>query len=169
MKEAKDKTKKKRLEDVLIVRDFLEVFPKDLPGIPPAQQIEFQIDLVPCVAPVAWAPYWLPPSEMKELAEQLQELSDKGFIRPSSSPWGASVLFVKKKDESFHPNKIEAVKNWKALESPTEKHKKYVWGDEQKVAFQTLKDKLCKAHVLALSDGLEDFMVYCDASCQGLG
>ncbi|GJV20355.1 putative reverse transcriptase domain-containing protein [Tanacetum coccineum] len=87
--------------DVPIVKDFPEVFPEDLPGIPPTRQVEFQIDLVPGVAPVARAPYRLAPSEMKELAEQLQELSDKGFIRPSSSPWGAPVLFVKKKDRSF--------------------------------------------------------------------
>ncbi|GKA28067.1 putative reverse transcriptase domain-containing protein, partial [Tanacetum coccineum] len=100
-KEAKDKSEEKRLEDVPIVRDFPEVFPEDLSGIPPARQVEFQIDLVPGAAPVARAPYRLAPSEMKELAEQLQELSDKGFIRPSSSPWGAPVLFVKKKDGSF--------------------------------------------------------------------
>ncbi|GKC01566.1 putative reverse transcriptase domain-containing protein, partial [Tanacetum coccineum] len=100
-KEAKDKSEEKRLEDVPIVRDFPKNFPEDLPGIPPARQVEFQIDLVPGAAPVARAPYRLAPSEMKELAEQLQELSDKGFIRPSSSPWGAPVLFVKKKDGSF--------------------------------------------------------------------
>ncbi|GJW85034.1 putative reverse transcriptase domain-containing protein [Tanacetum coccineum] len=100
-KEDKDKSEGKRLEDVPIVRDFPKVFPEDLSGIPPARQVEFQIDLVPGVAPVARAPYRLAPSEMKELAEQLQELSDKGFIRPSSSPWGAPVLFVKKKDGSF--------------------------------------------------------------------
>nr|GEZ94850.1 putative reverse transcriptase domain-containing protein [Tanacetum cinerariifolium] len=81
--------------------DFPEVLPEDLPGIPPARPVEFQIDLAPGVVPVARAPYRLAPSEMKELAEQLQELSDKRFIRPSSSPWGASVLFVKKKDGSF--------------------------------------------------------------------
>ncbi|GJU92131.1 putative reverse transcriptase domain-containing protein [Tanacetum coccineum] len=80
---------------------FPEVFPEDLPGLPPTRQVEFQIDLMPGAAPVARAPYRLAPSEMKELSEQLQELSDKGFIRPSSSPWGAPVLFVKKKDGSF--------------------------------------------------------------------
>ncbi|GJT35651.1 putative reverse transcriptase domain-containing protein [Tanacetum coccineum] len=79
----------------------LRVFPEDLPGIPPTRQVEFRIDLVPGATPVARAPYRLAPSEMKELAEQLQELTDKGFIRPSSSPWGAPVLFVKKKDGSF--------------------------------------------------------------------
>ncbi|GJR17275.1 putative reverse transcriptase domain-containing protein [Tanacetum coccineum] len=70
-------------------------------GIPPTCQVEFQIDLIPCAAPVARAPYRLAPSEMKELSDQLKKLSDKGFIRPSSSPWGAPVLFVKKKDGSF--------------------------------------------------------------------
>ncbi|GJY13235.1 putative reverse transcriptase domain-containing protein [Tanacetum coccineum] len=83
------------------VQDFPKVFPDDLPGIPPTRQVEFQIDLIPGAAPVARAPYRLAPSEMKELSDQLKELSDKGFIRPSSSPWGAPVLFVKKKDGSF--------------------------------------------------------------------
>ncbi|GJZ87441.1 putative reverse transcriptase domain-containing protein [Tanacetum coccineum] len=100
-KETEVKSKEKRLEDVPIVRKFPEVFPKDLPGLPPARQVEFKIDLVPSVAPVARAPYRLAPSEMQELSTQLQELSDKRFIRPSSSPWGAPVLFVKKKDGSF--------------------------------------------------------------------
>ncbi|GJU75805.1 putative reverse transcriptase domain-containing protein [Tanacetum coccineum] len=100
-KEVEDKSKEKRLEDVPIVQDFPEVFPEDLPGLPPTRQVEFQIDLVPGAAPIARAPYRLAPSEMKELSEQLKELSDKGFIRPSSSPWGAPVLFVKKKDGSF--------------------------------------------------------------------
>ncbi|GKD14239.1 putative reverse transcriptase domain-containing protein, partial [Tanacetum coccineum] len=96
-----DKSGEKRLDDVPIVQNFPKVFLEDLPGLPPTRQVEFQIELVPGVAPVARAPYRLTPSEMKELLEQLQELSDKGFIRPNSSPWGASVLFVKKKDESF--------------------------------------------------------------------
>ncbi|GKA10586.1 putative reverse transcriptase domain-containing protein [Tanacetum coccineum] len=100
-KETEDKSGEKRLEDVPIVRDFPEVFPEELSGLPPTRQVEFQIDLMPGAAPVARAPYRLAPSEMKELSEQLQELSDKGFIRPSSSPWGAPVLFVKKKDGSF--------------------------------------------------------------------
>nr|GEZ68345.1 transposon Ty3-I Gag-Pol polyprotein [Tanacetum cinerariifolium] len=113
-KMIKDKSEEERLEDVPIVRDFSEVFPEYLPGLPPTRQVEFQIDLIPGAAlvefqislipgaaPVAWAPYLLAPSEMKELSDQLQELFDKGFIRPSSSPWGALVLFVKKKDGSF--------------------------------------------------------------------
>ncbi|GKE83649.1 putative reverse transcriptase domain-containing protein, partial [Tanacetum coccineum] len=100
-KEAEDKSGEKRLEDISIVRDFPEVFPEDLLGIPPTRQVEFQIDLIPGAAPVARAPYRLASSEMKELSDQLQELFDKGFIRHSSSPWGAPVLFVKKKDGSF--------------------------------------------------------------------
>nr|GEU45233.1 hypothetical protein [Tanacetum cinerariifolium] len=91
-KENEDKSKEKRLEDVLTLWDFPEVFPKDLPGLPPTRQVEFQIDLVPGAAPVAQASYRLAPLKIQELSTQLQELSDKGFIRPSSSPWGAPVL-----------------------------------------------------------------------------
>nr|GEV42378.1 putative reverse transcriptase domain-containing protein [Tanacetum cinerariifolium] len=265
----------KRLEDVPVIRDFPEVFPDDLPGLPPPQQMEFRIDLVPGVAPVARAPYRLAPSEMKELAEQLQELPEKGFIRPSSSSWGEPVLFVKKKDGSFRmyidyqelnnltvknryllpriddlfdqlqgssvyskidsrtgyhqlrireedipitafrtrmnkeehaehlktilellkkeqlyvmfskcdfwlesvqfighvidsegvhvdPAKIEAIKNWATPTTPTE-------GTEAEEAFQTLKQKLCCAPILALPEGSEDFVVYCDASLRGFG
>ncbi|GJU87055.1 putative reverse transcriptase domain-containing protein [Tanacetum coccineum] len=88
-KETEVKSEEKRLEDVPIVQDFPEVFPEDLSGLPPTRQVEFQIDMIPGAAPVAWAPYQLATSEMKELSDQLKELSDKGFIRPSSSPWGA--------------------------------------------------------------------------------
>ncbi|GKB14105.1 putative reverse transcriptase domain-containing protein [Tanacetum coccineum] len=101
-KKEEDRSEGKQLKEVPIILDFPEVFPEDLSGLPPARPIEFQIDLIPGAAPVARAPYRLAPSEMKELSEQLQELSDKGFIRPSSSPWGAPVLFVKKKDVSFN-------------------------------------------------------------------
>nr|GEW62002.1 putative reverse transcriptase domain-containing protein [Tanacetum cinerariifolium] len=91
-KKVEDKSKEKRLEDVPIVCDFLEVFLEDLPGVSPTRQVEFQIDLVPDVAPIARAPYRLAPSEMKELSDQLQDLSNKGFIRLSSLPWGAQGL-----------------------------------------------------------------------------
>ncbi|GJR95818.1 putative reverse transcriptase domain-containing protein [Tanacetum coccineum] len=290
-KEVEDKSEKKRLEDVPIVQDFPEVFPEDLPGLPPTRQVEFQIDLVPGAAPVARAPYRLAPSEMKELSEQLKELSDKGFIRPSSSPWGAPVLFVKKKDGSFrmcidyrelnkltvknrYPlpriddlfdqlqgssvyskidlrsgyhqlrvreedipktafrtryiyskeqakhedfqstfprsrdsivegihviHKIESIKDWTSPKSPmeirqflglvgyyrrfikgfskiakpmtklTQKKVKFEWGDKQEAAFQLLKQKLCSAPILALPEGSEDFIAYCDASKKGLG
>nr|GFA76152.1 putative reverse transcriptase domain-containing protein [Tanacetum cinerariifolium] len=82
--------------DWLVERDALIVC-----GLPPPRQVEFKIELIPGAAPVARAPYRLALSEHKELSDQLKELSEKGFIRPSSSPWGAPVLFVKKKDRSF--------------------------------------------------------------------
>nr|GEX21874.1 hypothetical protein [Tanacetum cinerariifolium] len=86
---------KKQLQDVPVICNFLEVFPDDLPGLPLPRQVEFKIEMMPGAAPVARAPYRLAPSD------QLKELSEKGFIRPSSSPWGAPMLFVKKKDGSF--------------------------------------------------------------------
>ncbi|GJT43686.1 putative reverse transcriptase domain-containing protein [Tanacetum coccineum] len=95
------KADEKRLKDIPVVKEFPNVFPEDLPGIPPIRQVEFQIDLIPGAAPIARTPYRLAPSEMQELSNQLQELTDRGFIRPSTSPWGAPVLFVKKKDGSF--------------------------------------------------------------------
>ncbi|XP_076959623.1 uncharacterized protein LOC143635748 [Bidens hawaiensis] len=91
-----------KLEDVPVVREYPDVFPDDLYNVPPDHQIEFQIDLIPGAQPIAKAPYRLAPSEMKKLWTQLQDLLDKGFIRPSISPWGAPVLFVKKKDGSMH-------------------------------------------------------------------
>ncbi|GJV50340.1 putative reverse transcriptase domain-containing protein [Tanacetum coccineum] len=224
------KSDDKRLEDIPVVREFLEVFPEDLPGLPPVRQVEFQIDLIPGAAPVARAPYRLAPSEMQELSNQLQELADRGFIRPSTSPWGAPVLFVKKKDGSFRMcidyrelNKL-TVKNryplpriddlfdqlqgssvyskidlrsgyhqlrvrdedipktafrtrfikilsrlHKSLTELIQKNKKYIWGEDQETAFQLLKQKLCEAPILALPKGNDDFVVYCDASLQGLG
>ncbi|GKA40544.1 hypothetical protein Tco_0733137 [Tanacetum coccineum] len=107
---------------------YMLVFPEDLPGLPPTRQVEFQIDLVPGAAPVARAPYRLAPSEMKELSEQLKELSDKGFIRPSSSPWGARSGLSRRRTDRF---------------------------------------RLCTN--LALPEGSEDFIAYCDASKKGLG
>ena len=349
----------KKLEDIPTVREFPEVFPEDLPGLPPQRKVEFRIDLAPGAAPIVRAPYRLAPTEMQELSNQLQELSDKGFIRPSFSPWGAPVLFLKKKDGTFRmcidyrelnkvtiknryplpriddlfdqlqgssyyskidlrsgyhqlhvqeedipktafrtryghyeflvmpfgltnapavfmdlmnhvckpyldkfvivfiddiliysksreeheehlrltlellkkeqlyakiskcdfwirevdflghvvnekgihvdPSKIEAIKNWAAPKAPTEvrqflglagyyrrfiegfskisqpltalthKGKKYDWGEKQENAIQTLKQKLCSAPILSLSEGTDDFVVCCDASIQGLG
>ncbi|GJS22847.1 putative reverse transcriptase domain-containing protein [Tanacetum coccineum] len=344
---------------VPVIRDFPKVFPEELQGLPPPRKVEFRIDLVSRDAPIAHAPYRLAPSEMRKLSVQLQELLEKGFIRPSSSPWGAPVLFVKKKDGSFRmcidyrelnkftvknryplprindlfdqlqgssvyskidmrsryhqlrikeedipitafrtryghfyfqvmpfgltnapavfmdlmnrvckpyldkfiivfiddilvyskdeeehrrylkiilellkkerlyakfskcdfwldsvqflghvidrsgvhvdPAKIEAIKSWAAPTTPTEvrqflglagyyrrfiegfsliskpltkltqKNKKYEWGKEEEEAFQTLKQKLCSAPILALPEGTEDFVVYCDASLKGYG
>ncbi|GJV60927.1 putative reverse transcriptase domain-containing protein [Tanacetum coccineum] len=323
------KAKDKEHEEIVVVRDFPKVFLDDLYGLPLVREIEFRIELIPGTTPVAKSPYRLEPSELEELSGQLKELQDKGFIRPSSSPWRASILFVMKKDGSFwmcidyrelnkltvkncyplpriddlfdqlqgsqffskidlrsgyhqlrvheddilktafithyghfeftvmpfgltnapmvfmdlmnrvcrpyldkfvivfiddiliysktqeehvehlslvlgllqkeklyakfskcefwlrevqflgnvinsngihvDPSKIKAVKNWKAPRTPSEKCKTFDWGEEQENAFQTLKDKLCNAPVLALLDGPEDFVVYYDASGLGLG
>ncbi|GJT28880.1 putative reverse transcriptase domain-containing protein [Tanacetum coccineum] len=255
---------------------FIILFPEELSSLPPYREVEFRIDLIPGVVPIAKSPYRLAPTEMQELSNQLKELQEKGFIRPSSSPWGAPVSFVKKKDGSsiddlfdqlqgsryfskidlrsgYHQlrireedipkttfrtrykhfeftvmpfgltnapaskeehevhlklilellekeklfSKIEAVKNWKPPKTPTEihsflglagyyrrfiinflkiakpltlltqKNKKFEWGDEQEMAFQTLKGMLCDALILALPEGADDFVVYCDTSNQG--
>nr|GFA96177.1 transposon Ty3-G Gag-Pol polyprotein [Tanacetum cinerariifolium] len=230
-----------RLDDIRTVCDFPEVFPDDLTRLPPVREIEFRIDLIPGALPVVKSPYRLAPSEMQELSNQLKELQEKGFIRPSHSPWGVPVLFVKKKygalrmcidyrelnkltiknryplpriDDLFDqlqghvvnrdgihmdPSMVESVKNWKTPESSTkirsflrlagyyrrfienfskiakpltlltQKNKTYVWGDKQNEAFRILKEKLCNAPVLALPDGPNDYVVYCDASKQGFG
>ncbi|GJU93257.1 putative reverse transcriptase domain-containing protein [Tanacetum coccineum] len=224
------KSDEKRLEDIPVVREFPEVFPEDLPGLPPVRQVEFQIDLIPGATPVARAPYRLAPSEMQELSNQLQELADRGFIRPSTSPWGALVLFVKKKDGSFKMcidyrelNKLTVKNHYPitriddlfdqlqgssvyskidlrsgyhqlrvrdddipktafrtryghcefqvmpfSLTNAPAKNKKYIWGKDQETAFQLLKQKLCEALILALPEGNDDFVVYCDASHQAL-
>ncbi|GJT98797.1 putative reverse transcriptase domain-containing protein [Tanacetum coccineum] len=92
---------KKNHEEIVVVKGFPEVFPNDLSGLPPVREIKFRIELVLKAMPVAKSPYRLAPFKLEELSGQLKELQDKGFIRPSSSPWGAPVLFVKKKDGSF--------------------------------------------------------------------
>ncbi|KAL4016910.1 hypothetical protein IC575_024574 [Cucumis melo] len=84
-----------------VVREYPDVFPDELPGLPPPREVDFAIELEPGTAPISRAPYRMAPAELKELKVQLQELLDKGFIRPSVSPWGAPVLFVKKKDGSM--------------------------------------------------------------------
>nr|GEZ78276.1 hypothetical protein [Tanacetum cinerariifolium] len=114
-KKAEDKSKENRLEDVPIIREFPEVFPKDLPGLPPARQVEFQIDLVPGDAHVARSSYRLAPAEMQELSTQLQELSDKGFIRPSF------------------------FKIAKPMEKLTQKSMKFDWEEKKEAVFQLLK------------------------------
>ncbi|GJY00569.1 putative reverse transcriptase domain-containing protein [Tanacetum coccineum] len=172
------KAKEQKQEEIVVVRYFPKVFSNDLSGLPPIREIKFRIELVPRAISVAKPPYRLTPSEIEELSGQLKELQDKGFIRPNLSPWGALVLFVNKKDDGIHvePSKIEVVKNWEAPRTPSEVRlilglagKTFDWGEEQERAFQTLKDKLCNAPVLALSDGPKDFVVYCDASGLGLG
>ena len=90
------------VSEVPVVREFADVFPEELPGVPPERQVELRIDLVPGAAPIAKATYRLASPEMQDLSSQLQELLGKQFIRPSSSPWGAPILFVRKKDTSHH-------------------------------------------------------------------
>ncbi|GJV99989.1 putative reverse transcriptase domain-containing protein [Tanacetum coccineum] len=176
-KKVKDKSEKKQLEDVPIVRDFLDVFPEDFLGLPLTRQVEFQIDLVPGATPVARAPYRLAPSEMKELSEQLQELSDKGFIRPSSSPWGALnkqeheeylklILELLKKEElyakfskcEFWIPKVQflglAGYYWRFIEGFSKITKPMTKLTQKKVKFEWRS---------------EDFIIYCDASKKGLG
>jgi hypothetical protein len=90
-----------QLEDIPVVCEYPDIFPDDLPGMPPDRDVEFVIELQPGTAPISKRPYRMPPKELAELKVQLQELLDKGYIRPSSSPWGSPALFVKKKDGSL--------------------------------------------------------------------
>ncbi|GJT76777.1 putative reverse transcriptase domain-containing protein [Tanacetum coccineum] len=208
----------KKQEEIVVVRDFPEVFPDDLSGLLPIQEIEFRIELIPGATSAAKSLYHLAPSELEELSGQLKELQDKGFIQPSSSPWGAPVLSgyhqlrVHKDDipktafrtryghfeftvmpfgltsalatQEEHVEHLRLVlgllkkeklfiehfsKIAKSIIILTQKCKTFNWGEEQELAFQTLKDKLCNAPVLALPDGPKDFVVYYDASEIGLG
>src|SRR3954464_14305157 len=86
------------LEDIPVVRDFLDVFPEELPGMPPDRSVDFVVDLIPGTAPISRRPYRMAPRELAELKIQLEASLAKGFIRPSLSPWGCPVLFVTKKD-----------------------------------------------------------------------
>ncbi|GJR96850.1 putative reverse transcriptase domain-containing protein [Tanacetum coccineum] len=177
--------KEKRLEDVPVIRDFPEVFPDDLPGLPPPRQVEFKIELVPGAAPVARAPYRLAPSELKELADQLQELSEKGFIRPSSSPWGAPVLFVKKKDGSFRSvcirrldlrtgyhqlRNLRFLFNFQTSYQLTQKNKKYEWARTKRKRSNCLS-RNCVMHLYwHWPERIRRLrVVYCDASLKGFG
>ncbi|GJS09457.1 putative reverse transcriptase domain-containing protein [Tanacetum coccineum] len=276
IKDTEDKSGEKRLEDVLIVQDFPEVFPEELLGLPMTRQVEFQIDLMPGAAPVARAPYRLAPFKMKELSEQLiDNLFDQlqgssvyskidlrsgyhqlrvreedipkttfrtryGHYEFQVMPFGLMnapavfmdlmnrvckpyldkfvIVFIgdiliyskNKKEHEKHlkailellkkeklyakfskcdfwipkvqflghvidsqgihvdPAKIESIKDWTSPKTPTE-ILAFEWGDKQEVAFHTFKDKLCSAPILALPQGSENFIVYCDASHKGLG
>jgi hypothetical protein len=89
------------LKDIPVVCEYPDVFPDDLPGMPPDKDVEFVTELQPGTAPISKRPYRMPPKELAELKIQLQELLDKGYIHPSFSPWGRPALFVKKKDVSL--------------------------------------------------------------------
>ncbi|GJR57248.1 putative reverse transcriptase domain-containing protein [Tanacetum coccineum] len=159
---------------------------KDLSGLPPTRQVEFQINLVPGAASVAWVPYRLAPSEMKEWSEQLQELSDKGFIRPSSSPWGAPILIDDLFDQlqrSSVYSKIDLRSGYHQLQVPDEdipkmafrtrySHYEFQNKKEHEEHLKAILELLKKeefAPILALPEGNKDFIVYCDASHKGLG
>nr|GEW65386.1 putative reverse transcriptase domain-containing protein [Tanacetum cinerariifolium] len=129
------KSDDKRIKDIPVVKEPPDVFPEDLPGLPPIRQVEFQIDLIPGAAPVARAPYILASSKIQGL--------------------------------HVDPAKIKAVKNWETPTTPTEKNKKYIWEEDQELAFRLLKQKICKAPILALPEGNDDFVVYYNASLQG--
>ncbi|WVZ64522.1 LOW QUALITY PROTEIN: hypothetical protein U9M48_014024, partial [Paspalum notatum var. saurae] len=111
-------TELQEIKKIPVVREFPDVFPEELPGLPPDRNVEFSIELVPSTAPVSKRPYRMAPDELKELKTQLQEQLDKGFIRPSSSPWGCPALFVEKKDQGgkrlcvdYRPLNAVTVKN----------------------------------------------------------
>ncbi|RVX20828.1 Transposon Ty3-I Gag-Pol polyprotein [Vitis vinifera] len=194
-----------KLDDIPIVRDYLDVFPEDLPGLPPEREVEFTINVAPGTTPISKAPYRMTPLELKELKIQLQELLDKGFIRPSVSPWGAPVLFVKKKDGSMRLcidyrelNKVTLrvriddvpkttfrtrYGHYKFLVMPFDNILVYSKSREEyerhlSLILQTLKDKqlfqelkniLVTAPILTIPLGSGGFVVYSDASRQGLG
>ena len=91
----------KEIRDISVVCEFPDVFTEDLPSLPPDRDVQFNIELKPEIAPISQRAYRMPPKELAELKTQLQELIEKGFIQPSSSPWGCPVIFVKKKDETL--------------------------------------------------------------------
>jgi len=105
------------LASIPVVYEFPDVFPEDLPGLPPDRDVEFIIELEPGTAPISRRPYRMAPQELAEMKKQLEELLEKGFIRPSSSPWGCPAIFVKKKDDTlrmcvdYHPLNAVTIKN----------------------------------------------------------
>nr|GEW35818.1 reverse transcriptase [Tanacetum cinerariifolium] len=155
------------IHDQPIVSEFPDVFPDELPGIPPVREVQFNIELIPGSEPISKAPYRMAPIDLKELKDHLQELLERGFIRPSVSPWGAPVLFVKKKDGSMRlcidyrelnkitichivsaegimmdPAKVEAITKWPRPTSVTEEHE-----DHLRTVLQTLRHEKLYAKV----------------------
>ncbi|GJT77074.1 reverse transcriptase domain-containing protein [Tanacetum coccineum] len=138
------KPEENQMEDIPVVREFLEVFPKDLPCLPPDLFIDELLKKEKLYAKFSECDFWI------SIMQFLEHMIDSQGIH-------------------VDPTKIEAVKNWASQTTPTEKNKKYIWGEDQESAFQLLKWKLCEALVLVLPEGKEDFVIYCDASLQGLG
>nr|GEX46137.1 putative reverse transcriptase domain-containing protein [Tanacetum cinerariifolium] len=224
--EAEDKSEKKRLENVPIVRDFLEVFPEDLPCLPSTRKVVFQIDLIPGAAPgitnfeygkKMFRKRHLEPvfiddiliysKNKKEHEEHLRAIlkllkKEELYAKFSKCEfWIPKVQFlghvINSKGIHVDPAKIESIKDWVSPKLPTkirqflglagyyqryiegflkiakpttkltQKKIKFEWGDKQEAAFQLLKQKLCSAQILALQEGSEDFVTYCDASIKG--
>ncbi|GJT23486.1 putative reverse transcriptase domain-containing protein [Tanacetum coccineum] len=154
---------KKRLEDVPIVKDFPDVFPEDLPGLPQTRQVEFHIDLVPGAAPflghvIDNKGIHVDPAKIESVKDWASPKTPTERFVNFSPCWGSNRRFI----EGF--SKIA-----KPMTKLTQKKVKFEWGDKQEAAFQLLKQKLCSAPILALPEGSEDFIVYCDASIKGLG
>ncbi|GJR83736.1 putative reverse transcriptase domain-containing protein [Tanacetum coccineum] len=162
----------------IVLSRFPEVFPEDLPGLPPTRQVEFQINLIPGAAPVARAPYRLAPSEIERVSKQeheerlklILELLKKEELYAKFSMcefWIPKVQFpchvIDSKGIHVDPAKIKSIKDWASHKSPTE-IRQFL-----EAAFQLLKQNLCSAPILALPEGGEDFIAYCDASKKGLG
>lgn len=93
-----EKKKDVRIDEIHVIAEFVDVFPDEITGFPPSCDVEFGIELMPCTSLISQAPYKMTPAELRELKAQLHDLLDKGYIRPSVSPWGGSVMFIKKKD-----------------------------------------------------------------------
>ncbi|GJY19694.1 putative reverse transcriptase domain-containing protein [Tanacetum coccineum] len=160
------------------VQKYLLKGSHDFSGLPPTRQVEFQIDLIPGAAPVARAPYRLAPSEKKELSDQLKELSDKELNKltvKNRYPLPRINDLCDQLQGSSVYSKIDLrfIEGFSKIAKPmtklTQKKVKFEWGDKQETAFQLLKQKLCSAPILALPEGSEDFIVYCDTSIKGLG
>nr|GEV26745.1 putative reverse transcriptase domain-containing protein [Tanacetum cinerariifolium] len=171
------KSKEKRLEDALVIRNSPEVFLKEFPGLPPPRQVEFRIDLVPRAAPVARAPYRLAPSEMRELSDKeehgkhlkiILDLLKKEILCAKFSKYDFCLDFVQflsrvidRSGVLVDPAKLKPLR--------IGLHQRRQQRREEEEAFQTLKQKLCSAPILALPKGTKDFVVYCDASLKGYG
>ncbi|XP_012482906.1 uncharacterized protein LOC105797491 [Gossypium raimondii] len=140
------------VKDIRIVKEFLDIFLEELPGLPLNLEVEFRIELLPGTTLVSIAPYRMSLKELGELKAQIQVLLDRGFILPSVSPWGAPIL--------VDPRKIEAVLDWKQPKTGMP----FNWTDAQQESFEKLKTVLTKALILIQPESRKEFTVYSDSS-----